>query len=134
MKFKLRLIRRLAAVGACLALSSGCVVGSGPCSWLNVKHNYTGHVHFRDYRSADGIDNVPVLALDKTEYVYAPAQSFHCMAANDVQLIGVTEFPERIGENAHVNVEGRLIEGVAQHEYTRFLINVISISPVGPPQ
>jgi hypothetical protein len=120
------------ALCGCIALS-GCVVGSGPCSWLGIKQTYTGHVHFRDFPGGDGIDNVPVLILDKTEYIYAPALSLQCLAAQDVQLAGVSEFPQNVGENSHVRVEGKLVEAVAKHQYTRFLINVISIVPVGPP-
>jgi len=76
---------------------------------------------------------VPILILDKTEYVYSPAQSFHCQSLNDVQMAGVAEFPQNIGENSHINVVGKLYQAVGAHEYTQFLINVTSIlQPVGP--
>jgi hypothetical protein len=61
------------SAGACAGLS-GCVIGYGPCLLQQpVKNTLTGRVHFRDYPSAEGVDNVPVLALDRTAYIYAPA-------------------------------------------------------------
>jgi len=74
----MRIIRLLFASIACAALS-GCVLGYGPCLFLQpVTHEFVGVVHFHDYPAPDGIDNVPVLALDTTAYVYAPAQSHRC--------------------------------------------------------
>ncbi len=127
--------RRVGLLGLVItAALSGCVVGSGPCLWLEpVKHTLTGRVHFRDFPAADGVDNVPVLLLDKTAYVYAPAESTHCQAANDVQLVGLSEFPQDVIENTHVVVEGRLFEASAPRQHTRFLINVTSILPVTAP-
>jgi hypothetical protein len=129
----IRNLRLLIGVGVSLALS-GCVIGSGPCLWLQVKHDFSGRVHFREFPRADGIDTVPILILDKTQYIYAPPQSLQCLAANDVQLIGVTEFPDSIGENSHVTVDGKVLEGVAQGQYTRFVIQVNSILTIGRPQ
>jgi hypothetical protein len=108
---------------------SGCVIGSGPCLWLQVRHDFTGRVHFRDFPHSGGVDTVPILILDKTQYVYAPPQSLQCLAANDVQLIGLTEFPDSIGEDTHVIVDGKMIEGVAAGQYTSFVIDVISVLP-----
>jgi len=126
--------RRLIFIGLCIALS-GCVLGSGPCLWLKpVRVTLAGHVHFRDFPGPDGIDNVPLLVLDTQKYVYAPAQSHLCLAANDLQLVGVAEFPQSIGENSHVSVVGSLFEAVSAREYTRFLIDVISIEPIRPPR
>jgi hypothetical protein len=122
---------RLWTLGVCVTLS-GCVVGSGPCLWLQAKHTFSGHVHFRDFPTADGVDNVPILILDKTEYVYSPAQSFQCMPLNDVQMVGVSEFPADIVENSHLSVEGSLSQAVSKHEYTHFLINVATILPSRP--
>lgn len=121
-------IWRLSAIGVCMALS-GCVVGSGPCLWLQVKHTFTGELHFREYPAANGIDTVPILALDKTTYVYAPPQSLQCLAANDVQLVGVSEFPRSVGENSHIVVEGEVLQGVGAGQYTRLVVKVISIAP-----
>jgi hypothetical protein len=119
-----------ALAGACVGLS-GCVIGYGPCLFLQpVKHTLTGHVHFRDYPSADGMDNVPVLSLDQTAYIYAPAQSHHCLSANDVQLEGVAEFPPNVIENSHVNVEGKLFQAGSGRQHTPFLMNVITILPI----
>jgi hypothetical protein len=128
----IRNLRRLIGVTVCIALS-GCVIGSGPCLWLQVRHDFTGRMHFREFPRADGIDTAPILILDKTQYIYAPPQSLQCLAANDVQLIGLTELPDSIGENTHVTVDGKVLEGVAQGQYTRFVIQVNSILPIGRP-
>jgi hypothetical protein len=123
-------IWRLSFIGAYLGLS-GCVVGYGPCLLQQpVKNTLTGHVHFRDYPTADGVDNVPVLVPDQTAYVYAPAQSIHCLPANDVQLVGVSEFPENVIENSHVSVEGKLFQAGSARQHTPFLMNVTTILPI----
>ena len=123
-------ICRLAIIGAHLGLA-GCVIGYGPCLFQQpVKATLSGHVHFRDYPAADGMDNVPVLSLDRTAYIYAPAQSHHCLAANDVQLVGIAEFPQNVIENSHVNVDGRLFQAGSSREHTPFLMNVITILPL----
>ena len=73
--------RPLFALIACWALS-GCVLGYGPCLFLQpVKHDFVGVVHFHDYPEADGIDNVPIVTLDTTAYTYAkdPKQIFYRM-------------------------------------------------------
>ena len=121
---------QLLVSGTYLGLT-GCVIGYGPCLFQQpVKNTLTGHVHFRDYPAADGLDNVPVLSLDRTAYVYAPAQSPHCLPANDLQLVGVTEFPQNVIENSRVSVVGALFESNAAHEYTRFLMNVTTLLPL----
>ena len=119
---------RLSSIGLCIMLS-GCVLGSGPCLWLQTKHTFSGRVHFRDFPTADGVDNVPILILDKTEYVYSPAQSFQCQSLNDVQMAGVTEFPQSVGENSRITVEGEVYQAVGPHEYTHFLIKVTNLLP-----
>jgi hypothetical protein len=123
-------------VGAALSLAvSGCVVGGGPCLWLApVKHEFTGYVHFHDFPAADGVDNVPVLVLDKTAYIYTPSHRHQCLAANDVQLIGVTEFPDNVGENSHVRVRGSVSEAASSGQFTRFSISVQSIQPLKAAQ
>ena len=126
-------IWRWLLIGALLGLS-GCVIGYGPCLFQQpVKNTVTGHVHFRDYPTADGVDNVPVLVLDKTAYVYAPAQSIHCLSANDVQLVGVAEFPQNVIENTHVSVNGSLFQAGSGRQHTPFLMNVITILPITTP-
>jgi hypothetical protein len=127
----MRSMRILISLGLYLALS-GCVIGSGPCLWLQVRHDFVGHVHLREFPRSDGIDTVPILILDKTQYMYAPPQSFHCLAANDLQLVGMAELPASIGENTHVTVDGTVYEGVADGQHTRFVINVVSILPTKP--
>jgi hypothetical protein len=124
-------LRLVAAIGLCMVLS-GCVIGSGPCLWLQVRHDFVGRVHFREFPRSDGVDTVPILILDKTQYVYAPPQSFHCLPANDLQLVGMTEFPDRIDEGSHVVVDGKVLEGVANGHYTHFVIQVVSILPFRP--
>jgi hypothetical protein len=125
-------ILRLSFIFAYLGLS-GCVVGYGPCLFERpVKSTLTGHVHFRDYPTADGVDNVPVLSLDQTAYIYAPAQSIHCMSANEVQLVGVAEFPQNVIEDTHVTVDGTLFQAGSSRQHTPFLMNVITILPIPP--
>lgn len=122
-------LRLAAGIGLCIVLS-GCVIGSGPCLWLQVRHRLTGHVHFRQFPRSDGVDTVPILILDKTTYMYAPPQSFLCLPANDLQLVGMSELPERIDEGTRVIVDGKVLEGVAQGQHTRFVIDVVSILPL----
>jgi hypothetical protein len=68
--------------------------------------------------------------LDRTAYVYSPAHSYQCMSATDVQLVGVSEFPENIIENSRVTAQGSLFESTSAHQYTRFLMNVTMLLPV----
>jgi hypothetical protein len=113
-----------------LVALSGCVHGFG-CLFLQpIKHTLTGRIHFRSFPAADGIDNVPVLVLDRTAYLYAPAHSYQCMSATDVQLVGVSEFPENVIENSRVSVKGSLFEATSGHQYTRFLMNVTTLMPL----
>jgi hypothetical protein len=124
-------ISRSWLLGALVALS-GCVHGSG-CLFLQpIKHTLAGRIHFRSFPAADGIDNVPVLVLDRTAYVYSPAHSYQCMSATDVQLVGVSEFPENIIENSRVSAQGMLFESTSAHQYTRFLMNVTTLLPLKP--
>ncbi len=111
---------------------SGCVHGYGCLLQEPIKHTLTGRIHFRSFPAADGVDKVPVLALDRTVYVYAPAHSYQCMYATDLQLVGIAEFPETIIENSRVSVEGSLFEATAAKEYTRFLMNVSLLLPLAP--
>lgn len=118
----------LVALAALTALA-GCVHGSG-CLFLQpIKHTLTGRIHFRSFPAPDGMDNVPILVLDRTVYVYSPAHSYQCMSATDVQLVGVSEFPESVIENSQVSAQGSLFESTAGHQYTRFLMNVTTLLP-----
>jgi hypothetical protein len=118
---------------ACFALA-GCVHGYGGCLWVQpIKHTLTGQVHFRTYTTSDGVDNVPVLQLDKLAYIYSPAQSFLCQAADEMQLEGVSEFPESVVENSRVSVNGRIAAGVSSHDHTPFVLHVITLLPDRPP-
>jgi hypothetical protein len=117
--------------GACIA-SSGCVVGSGPCLWMQMKHTFTGKLHFREFPTKTGVDTVPILILDKTTYVYDPAQSLQCLPANDLQLVDVSEFPRDVGENSHIIVDGKVLHGVGTGQYTSLVIKVISVGAVRP--
>jgi len=91
-------------------------------------------VHFRDYPVTNGVDNVPVLTLDSTAYIYTPNHRHQCLAANDVQLIGVAEFPDNVGENSHVKVKGSISEAASDSQFTRFSVAVQSIVPIKPAQ
>jgi len=122
-------LRRLFLLGFCLA-SAGCVHGYGGCLFVApVKHTLSGRVHFRSYRTADGIDNVPVLALDHMAYVYSPAQSLSCQAADELQLEGISEFPQNVVENSHVSAQGTVFAAVSSNQHTRFVMNVITLLP-----
>lgn len=120
---------RLWLSGAAVVLS-GCVHGYGCLLQEPIKHTLTGRIHFRSFPAADGVDNVPILILDRTAYIYAPAHSYQCMSATDMQLVGVSEFPENVIENSRVSVDGSVFEATAPHEYTRFLINVTTLLPL----
>lgn len=120
---------RLWVLVACAA-AAGCVNGYGGCLWVApFKHTLTGRVHFRSYPMPDGIDEVPILALDHTAYLYSPAQSFSCLPAEELQLVGISEFPQSIVEGSHVSVQGTLFSAVSSHQHTRFLMNVITLLP-----
>jgi hypothetical protein len=124
---------RIFLLGACLA-SVGCVHGYGGCLFLQpVKHTLTGRVHFRSYPQADGIDNIPVLVLDRIAYLYSPAQSFSCQAADELQLVGISEFPRNVVENSHVSVQGTLFAAVSANQHTRFVMDVITLLPDNSP-
>ncbi|MGD0501505.1 MAG: hypothetical protein ABSD02_02110 [Steroidobacteraceae bacterium] len=120
---------RWAILGASLA-AAGCVHGYGACLFMQpVKHTLSGKVQFRTYPADQGVDNVPVLVLDKTAYLYAPAQSLMCQSADELQLVGVSEFPQNVVENSHVSAEGKLFSAASAHDHTRFLMNVITLLP-----
>jgi hypothetical protein len=121
-------LRLVVGIGLYMVLS-GCVIGSGPCLWLQVRHDFIGHIHFREFPRNDGVDTVPILILDKTQYIYAPPQSLQCLPANDLQLVGLAELPDRIDEGTRVIVDGKVLEGVAKDQHTRFVIEVVSVLP-----
>src|ERR1700679_2075885 len=130
METQLMRLWRLTLIGACLGMSD-CVIGYGPCLFQQpFKNTVTGHVPYRDYPNADGVDNVPILTLDRTAYVYAPAQSIHCLPANDMQLVGVAEFPQNVIENSHVIVDGVLFQSGSRRQHTPFVMNVTTILPI----
>jgi hypothetical protein len=121
---------RLGILGVVIALS-GCVHGYG-CLFLQpVSHTVTGRVHFRSFATSDGMDNVPILELDRTAYVYSPAHTYQCLSATDLQLVGISEFPQNVIENSRVSVTGKLFETTSGHQYTRFLMNVTTLLPLG---
>lgn len=122
-------IWRTGVIGACMALA-GCVHGYGACLFTSpVKHTLTGRVHFRKYPTGEGVDDVPVLVLDRTAYLYSPAQSFLCLPADELQLEGISEFPQNVVENSHVSAQGKLFSATSAHDHTRFLMNVITLLP-----
>ena len=116
-------------LGICF-MFAGCVHGYGGCLFVQpVKHTLSGRVHFRSYPAPDGIDNVPILILDHTAYVYSPAQSFLCQPADELQLTGISEFPQNIVDNSHVSVQGTLFAAVSSRQHTRFVMDVITLLP-----
>jgi hypothetical protein len=124
---------------ACLmvfgSVLSGCVVGSGACLFeAPFKHTITGIVHFQDFPSGDQIDHVPVLTVDKTAYIYAPATSIHCLPATELQLVGFSELPPDMGEGARVEVTGSVFQAASAHQHTPFLIEVKAILPLASVQ
>jgi hypothetical protein len=120
---------RASLIALCCGMTA-CVHGYGACLFIQpVKHTLTGNVHFRTYPVEGGVDNVPVLELDRTAYVYSPAQSLLCQPANELQLVGISEFPESVVESSHVSVQGKLFAAVSSHDHTRFLMNVITLLP-----
>ncbi len=125
--------RVLLSLGACAALS-GCVLGYGPCLLQSpVVVSLTGRLHFRSYPVGSGLDHVAVLALDRTAHIYAPAESRNCLAVNDVQLTGWSEYPPDLTDNKPVTVDGSLIPATTPHQHTRFLIEVRNIEPLISP-
>jgi hypothetical protein len=124
---------KLLALLSIMALS-GCVLGYGRCLFLEpVKSSLAGTVHFREFPADNYIDRVPVLTLDRTEYIYNPAQSRQCRSAHEVQLAPIADLPEDIAENAHVVVEGALVDATQAHQHTRFVLNVASIRMIKKP-
>jgi len=90
---------RWCLLGICL-MFGGCVHGYGGCLFVQpVKHTLSGRVHFRSYPAPDGIDSVPILVLDRTAYVYSPAQSFLCLPADELQLTGISAIPQNVVDN-----------------------------------
>jgi hypothetical protein len=123
---------RLALVGACLTIA-GCVHGYGACLFMApVKHTLTGRVQFRSYPAGGGVENVPILVLDKTAYLYVPAQSLLCQPADELQLTGVSEFPQNVVENSHVSAQGKLYSATSAHDHTHFIMDVITLLPDNP--
>ncbi len=117
---------------AASSLLSGCVVGSGACLFEQpFKHTITGTVHFQDFPAGEEqIDHVPVLTVDKTAYIYAPATSLHCLPATELQLVGFSELPPDMAEGAHVEVTGSVFQAASVHQHTAFLIDVKGILPM----
>jgi hypothetical protein len=117
---------------ASLASLSGCVVGSGACLFEQpFKHTITGTVHFQDFPAGEEqIDHVPVLSVDKTAYIYAPATSLHCLPATELQLVGFSELPPDMAEGAHVEVTGSVFQAASVHQHTAFLLDVKGILPM----
>jgi hypothetical protein len=123
---------RILCIMVCAAFG-GCVFGSGRCLFLQpFKSNLTGTLHFKTYPFGDGMDQVPILSLDKTAYVYDPATSHLCIPANDVQLVGWTEYPPNLVDQAHLEVSGALFESATARQHTRFAMDVQLVSTLPP--
>jgi hypothetical protein len=112
----------------------GCVHGYGGCLFVSpVKHTLSGRVHFRTFPGANGVDRVPILELDHIAYIYSPAQSLMCIPADELQLEGISEFPESVVENSHVSVQGQLVAATSTSDHTHFLMQVITLLPDNSP-
>jgi hypothetical protein len=122
--------RRGWLAGVALAMA-GCVHGYGGCLFVSpIKHTLTGRVHFRTYPlPSGGVETAPLLTLDRIAYIYSPAQSFMCIPADELQLEGISEFPERVVENSHVSVQGQIVAATSGSDHTRFLMQVITLLP-----
>lgn len=117
-------IRPVAFLVVCAALS-GCVLGYGHCLFLSpMRVSLTGTMHFRTYKVGDEIDRVAVLTSDRSEYIYAPAQSHLCMMAEDFQLVGWDEYPADLVDGTRIAVRGSLIQSATPHQHTRFLLRI----------
>ena len=128
----MRTLKRLVLIA--IAPLSGCVLGYGRCLFLEpIKVSLTGTVHFREFPATNYIDRVPILSLDRTEYVYNPALSKQCRSANEVQLAPLVDLPDDVGENAHVIAEGSLVDATQPHQHTRFVLNVASVHLLKKP-
>ena len=114
----------------CVCRRCGCVHGYGGCLFMApFKHTLTGRVHFRSFPMPDGIDEVPILALDHTAYLYSPAQSFSCLAADELQLVGDLGVSAEHRREFARQRQGTLFGAASSHEHTRFLMNVITLLP-----
>jgi len=82
-----------------------------------------GRVHFRDYPNTDGMDMCRSWHWIRPP-MCMPRAKHHCLSANDVQLVGVAEFPQNVIENSHVNVDGVLFQAGSNREHTPFVMRV----------
>ncbi len=104
------------------------MIGHGRCLFLApLKSHVSGTLHFRSYGGAEAVEHVPVLTLDRTQYVYAPALSRQCQSASELQLLPSVDLPESLGERSHVRVNGAVEVAVEEHQRTRFVFRVDSI-------
>ncbi len=125
-------VRPVVFLVVCAALS-GCVVGYGPCLFLSpVRVSLTGTMHFRTYKVGDEIERVAVLTSDRSEYVYAPAQSHLCLMAEDFQLAGWDDYPTDLVDGTRIAVRGGLIEASTPHQHTRFLLKIRNLERLTP--
>jgi hypothetical protein len=105
----------------------GCVIGYGRCKLTDpVRSSLTGHVHFRNYEGKR-FDRAPILKLDRTAYIYVSSRGKQCQAADEVQLVPLTDLPDDIAEGAHVAVEGSLTLASQDWQHTRFVFNLATI-------
>lgn len=124
----MKIVRMLAL--AATASLSGCVFGYGHCLFLQpVKVDLAGKLQFRDFPAADGVDNVPILALDRTEYVYDPTARHSCVPISEVQLSGLSQFPADVVEGTPVRADGSLIAATTARQHTRFVLEVAGLLP-----
>jgi hypothetical protein len=104
---------------------SGCVLGYGHCLLLEpLKTHLAGTLHYRKFPVTDGMDDVPILVLDRTAYIYSPATSKQCVSANEVQLLPLTDLPESVHDSAKLEIRGSIALAADAHQHTRFIMNV----------
>lgn len=119
------MVRRIfpAAVAAllCLTLAS-CVAGYGRCLFLQpARSTLTGRVQLAA--------QFPLLTLDETAYVYAPASSSQCTAVRDLELVLSGAAMEKVPDGARVTVRGAIFEDAGDRHATRFAMDVLDVVP-----
>ena len=110
--------------------TSGCVLGYGRCKLLApIPSSLTGRVHFRaDIPQAGLTRGVPILILEKREYVYSPSTAGRCRPVSELQLIPTESLLlEQVIESAHVNVKGTITMAYQPEHVTAFVFGLSAV-------
>ena len=112
---------------------AGCVHGYGGVSvHAPVKHTLTGRVHFRTFPTGEGVDNVPVLVLDRDGLPVLAGGELYVPVGRRAAAGRRLRVPaERRRELARER-PGKLFSAASAHDHTRFLMNVITLLPDNP--